>query len=323
MRLDESIEVYWSKKRDIGVAFDKGAKDLHSFLKKVGNSALETLTPQGVLKFLNGQNTSAVTWRRKYRLLHRFFEFWNARGEMPAFSMPPMLPAAPSDFTPHIYTRDDIRSLLKAVDSNPFDFLCTMSRQTIRTLILMLYGTGVLVGEALRLSESDVDLQKGVITVRSPRFHRVRRIPIGLDLLRILRSYVRWKRSSKLSVQWFFVQDTDRPLVARSVCGYFQRLRTRAGVMRTDGARYQPRLHDLKATFAVHRIKSWIRNGADLNRMLPALSAYMGQVGLTSTARYFYMTPNRFRKELNKLSPAKGKRHWRENSSLMRFLSEL
>src|ERR1700722_15198111 len=46
-----------------------------------------------------------------------------------------------------------------------------------------------------------------------------------------------------------------------------------------------------------------IKGGADLNRMLPALAAYMGLVGLTATERYMALTPERFRKELSKLSP--------------------
>ena len=61
----------------------------------------------------------------------------------------------------------------------------------------------------------------------------------------------------------------------------------------------------------------------DLNRMIPALSAYIGQVGLGSTYRYLNLTPERFRAQLDRLSPRRGKRHWRDNPALMRFLSEL
>jgi hypothetical protein len=57
--------------------------------------------------------------------------------------------------------------------------------------------------------------------------------------------------------------------------------------------------------------------------MLPALAAYMGQVGLGSTERYLSMTPERFRKQLDKLSPAQGKGRWRDNKGLMEFLSRL
>ena len=66
-----------------------------------------------------------------------------------------------------------------------------------------------------------------------------------------------------------------------------------------------------------------IKRGADLNRMIPALSAYIGQVGLGSTDRYLSLTPERFRTQLDKLSPRRGKKHWRDNSALMRFLAEL
>jgi hypothetical protein len=60
-----------------------------------------------------------------------------------------------------------------------------------------------------------------------------------------------------------------------------------------------------------------------MNRMLPALSAYMGQVGLASTERNLLLTPERFRKELNKLSPHRQRKHWRDNPRVMKFLSQL
>ncbi|HKR85739.1 MAG TPA: hypothetical protein VJS37_16390 [Terriglobales bacterium] len=55
--------------------------------------------------------------------------------------------------------------------------------------------------------------------------------------------------------------------------------------------------------------------------MILALSASIGQVGLGST--YRYLTPERFRVQLDKLSPQEGKRRWRDNPALMRFLAEL
>jgi integrase/recombinase XerD len=40
-----------------------------------------------------------------------------------------------------------------------------------------------------------------------------------------------------------------------------------------------------------------------MNRMIPALSAYMGQHNLGAAERYLRLTPERFRSQLNKLSP--------------------
>jgi integrase len=50
--------------------------------------------------------------------------------------------------------------------------------RTLRTLLLFLYGTGALAGEALRLTQEDVDLKNDVVTIRNKRFGRVRHIPI-------------------------------------------------------------------------------------------------------------------------------------------------
>jgi integrase/recombinase XerD len=57
--------------------------------------------------------------------------------------------------------------------------------------------------------------------------------------------------------------------------------------------------------------------------MLPALAAYMGQMGLGATERYLFMTPERFRKALNKLSPAHSRHKWRNDPALMKFLASL
>ena len=82
-------------------------------------------------------------------------------------------------------------------------------------------------------------------------------------------------------------------------------------------------MQDFRATFAVHRLVSWIRQGADLNRMIPALSTYMGYPELAAAEKYLAFAPERFREQLNQLSPIKRKRHWRNDPELMRFLSNL
>jgi hypothetical protein len=41
----------------------------------------------------------------------------------------------------------------------------------------------------------------------------------------------------------------------------------------------------------VHRLTSWYRSGADVQRLLPKLSTYLGHVGIAETAHYLTMTP--------------------------------
>ena len=75
----------------------------------------------------------------------------------------------------------------------------------------------------------------------------------------------------------------------------FRRLRVHAGIQRDDGARYQPRLHDLRHTGAVHRLLAWYRSGADLQLMLPQLATYLGHIDLASTQCYLALTPDLLR----------------------------
>jgi hypothetical protein len=61
-----------------------------------------------------------------------------------------------------------------------------------------------------------------------------------------------------------------------------------------------------------------------MNRLLPALAAYIGLVGVGSTELYLSMTSEGFRKQLVKLSPQRPKkRRWRHDPALMKFLAEL
>ena len=52
-----------------------------------------------------------------------------------------------------------------------------------------------------------------------------------------------------------------------------------------------PRLYDFRHTFATHRLYHWMREGRDLNAMLPYLSAYMGHAQLSDTYYYIQLVP--------------------------------
>ena len=65
----------------------------------------------------------------------------------------------------------------------------------------------------------------------------------------------------------------------------------RAGIQRKDGGRFQPRLHDLRHTFAVNRLLQWYQQGADVQKLLPQLSTYLGHRKLFHTQVYLSMTP--------------------------------
>jgi integrase/recombinase XerD len=88
-----------------------------------------------------------------------------------------------------------------------------------------------------------------------------------------------------------FLTFRGAPLAQQTADRYFRLARAQAGVRRNDGAYYQPRLHDFRASFAVHRLVAWYRQGGDVQKLLPLLSTYLGHVGIDGTQVYLRMTP--------------------------------
>ena len=170
----------------------------------------------------------------------------------------------------------------------------------------------------------DLDLRSDRITIRAKLSRPSRTIPIGLDLKRLLEEYLSSSQRRQTGDYHLFLTKAGKELNSCSVQGVFERIRKIAGIVRPD-VKLQPRINDLRHTFAVHRIAGWIKHGANLNRMLPALSVYLGLNGYGAIDRYLPLTPERFRAQLAKLSPRprRGAERWRDNSELMQFLAQL
>jgi site-specific recombinase XerD len=163
----------------------------------------------------------------------------------------------------------------------------------MRTIVLFLYATGLRVHEAVALDCADVDLENLVLTVRQTKFYKTRLVPFSSQLGEVLARYVARQPAVPGSAKPipFFTMRTGTRVRRPRLEKCFRRVREQAGVQRTDGASYQPRLHDLRHTFAVHRLISWYRQGADVQKLLPQLAVYLGHAHLVSTQVYLSMTP--------------------------------
>lgn len=63
-----------------------------------------------------------------------------------------------------------------------------------RTMLMVLYATGIRRTEASLLKVSDIDSERMVIHVRQGKGSRDRHVPMTPKLLEVLREYWRWKR---------------------------------------------------------------------------------------------------------------------------------
>jgi len=291
MKLAAAVDMYVLHRQTTGQKFQSPAVALHAFSRRYRNRFLEAITSTEVKQFLDVPQTGPATWRRKHGVLRDFFTYWRCRGKLNTVPMPPAAPKYTQTFVPYIYSRRELRLLLDAVPRCQRNVECRISAVTLRALLLFLYGTGMRVGEALRLRLADMDLDNSVITIRGTKFYKSRLVPLGTDVVRLLRKYLATPERWNQHYQPLFQSRQRKRLGHTLVNTTFRRLRNLAGVRRSDTSSHQPRLHDLRHTFAVHRLTEWYRKGADVQILLPALSTYLGHVDLHSTQCYLTMTP--------------------------------
>lgn len=293
MRLRDLVETYIDYKRSLGMRFVSDAAVLRSFCHAMENITVEAVRPEPVLAFIAGTGPVTTRWRLKFCILRSFYGYAIERGFVSMSPLPSKVPKIPSPLTPYIYSVDELKRLVAATDTlqTPQSPLRAL---TMRSLLLLLYGTGMRIGEALSLTLQDVDLADRLLTIHDTKFFKTRLVPIGPRLTRVLTDYLSRRRQFPLpggEASAFFATRTGIHLEYRVVNTLFCRLRQAAEIQREPGARYQPRLHDIRHTAAVHRVIAWYRAGADVQRLLPQLATYLGHVDIRSTQRYLSMTP--------------------------------
>jgi integrase/recombinase XerD len=114
---------------------------------------------------------------------------------------------------------------------------------------LLLYGAGLRIGEVVALTVADVDISTSVITIRNAKFHKTRIVPLGSQLGQIIADYATHREAAGHSTDTkapFFVLRRGASTSVQIVQCAFRRLCKQASVCRQDGARYQPRLHDMR-----------------------------------------------------------------------------
>jgi len=128
---------------------------------------------------LTMRNLSAPRLRQHFAALKFLFVRTLGRPEVTAFL------GWPRDRVrvPRVLAASEIRRLLLAMKSAKY-----------RTLCLLLYATGLRLGEACRLQTGDIQAERGVIHVRNGKGQRERLVTLTSDLLAHLRGYWRLVR---------------------------------------------------------------------------------------------------------------------------------
>ena len=298
MTLRNAIDEYVAWRRHHGAKFHTQAGRLNWFTKHVGKDIhCDAVNSADVLRFLAHPGPLTRSRCEKYSALDGFYRYAISRGHATRSPLPPRdsEPRPPKLALPYVYSREELVRLFGAIDH-----VCEHARKldahTMRALLLVLYGAGLRFREAQKLTLDDVDLPDAVLTIRESKFYKSRLVPIGPQLVDALGTYAVRRVERPLPdgrASNFLAYLDGTPVQWHAARLAFTKVLREAGIHHDrDGVWQTPRMHALRHAAAVHRLIAWYRQGADVQRRLPALSTWLGHSSLDGTQVYLSATPD-------------------------------
>jgi integrase/recombinase XerD len=295
------------EKQAVGYKYQAGAEALarlDRFLFDEGLAQCEL--PRTLMrKWLTKQpHESATNHQSRTRTVRQFAAFMVRQG-CSAYAPGPYLTAkGERSFSPRIFTHAEIQRLLHTADQFEPSGHAPLRHRVMPEVFRLLYGCGFRISEVLHLKVGDMDLDRGVLTVREAKFGKDRLIPPAVALVQRLQRFAA-EFGRRPAEAYFFPTLHGGPWAKTTVYHHYRQLLLRSGISH-GGRQKGPRLHDLRHTFAVHSLLRWYHEGADLDAKLPVLAAYMGHQSVMGTQHYLHLTAELFPEIVKRANAAFG-----------------
>ena len=285
--LSAAVERHVAMMRICGFVFDKQAgllTDCAAYAEARGDTHLRTAT---VLDWSRRSRTHAR--RRIIYLTVRRFALTalaeDARHEVPP---PDLLPqTARQGPEPYIHAPEEIAALVSVAD-RAASWRCRVPGR-YRVLFGLIATTGMRISEALGLDIAD--LTPDGLLIREAKRRGRRLLPlhpsVDVEFKMHLARRIRVRDASDAMV----LGDRGGRLCYGTVRGAFRRMLAQAGLAGVAKGGRNPRIHDLRHTFAVRSLEACDPGRGDVARHMVALSSWLGHVNIVDTYWYLEGTP--------------------------------
>jgi integrase len=190
--------------------------------------------------------------------------------------------------TPYLFTNADVQAVMTAAE----ELFTPLRAASMKTLVGVLAVTGMRIGEALRLTIADLDLDHGVVLIANAKFGRQRLVQLHPGSCQAVADYLRLPVRLRLGTgpeRPVFVTTKGSAVRDRTAHGALHQMIVHAGLPLRAGAR--PRPHDLRHTFATQTMIDAYRSGRDPARTLTLLSVWLGHANPADTYWYLQAAP--------------------------------
>ena len=287
--LREGVRDYLVLRRGLGFKLRLAGPALVKFISFLEREGAAYITNELSVRWaMQPRECKPAWWAGRLGFVRGFARHYQATD--PRTEIPPaaLLPYRPSRARPYLYSDREIKRLLAATTMLAVP-ATSLRPDTYRCLFGLLAVTGLRISEAINLQVRDVDLDRGILTIRGAKFGKSRLVPLHASSRRALQCYAqrRGRLLGSSTPPRFLVNDRCRSLESSNVRRVFYRLSRHIG-LRGANDRHGPRLHDFRHRFAVETLVQWYRSGQDIERRLPVLSTYLGHRHITDT--YWYLS---------------------------------
>jgi len=291
------IKEFINFKRSVGFKFNTEEKVLNLFdiFTVERKESIVGITRELSEAWCNSNlNDSDLYRHKKVSCLNQLSGFLNHYG---ISSYIAQLPVAKYNFTPYIFSREEMAKLFQACDDLESQIKVLDSViMIVPALIRVLYGTGLRISEALSMLDQDVNTDEGYIRIRveNSKNGRERNIPLSKSLGLICDEYRNNRNRLPIKIP------KDTPFFTSlngSICKYdtitkwFKKVVCSAGIKQDS---HGPTLHSLRHSFSVHSLSKMVESGIDLYCALPILSTFLGHQSLEATNAYVRLTAEMF-----------------------------
>jgi integrase len=236
------------------------------------------------------RNNESDAYRYKRCIsLNQFSLYLNRLGMESAMAR---APKPKKNFTPHIYTQNELIRIFEVCDNLTSDILKIDSLYMVMAVtIRFLYGTGVRIGEAVDLKIDDINFSHNYLVLRDTKNGKERLLPFSESLATVLKQYAKHRDRLNPPKQdgYFFTTARGRKCNSSQIYKVFRKILDKAKIP-FKGGHYGPRIHDFRHTFAVKSLVAMAENGMDIYCSLPILSTYLGHQSLEATSQYVRLT---------------------------------
>ena len=292
--LADTIEKFIAEKRGIGLQYNGVSTYLQSFDRFSISFHLEesVLSREVVEAWLKQNPSQSQQTLRMKAIIIRQLGLYMKRMNMISYVISE-IPKRNHLFTPYIFSDNEIEKIIEQADTVKPLSKKTSKHLVIPVFIRLLYFCGLRFSEVQQLRVENVDLDNGILIIYGSKFDKDRLVPMSPEITNICRAYSE-KVHAHSSGDAIYLPNTHNTIYEKR-CFYsvYRDLLWKAGISH-GGRGNGPRLHDLRHTFAVHCLRKWVEEDADITALLPYLSSYLGHKGLQETAYYLRLTADMF-----------------------------